>query len=241
MAEVLLEFCGANKPIQNLIAATAALISALPRAHRISPDDLLLSTAPLMSSYALCLTFAALYSNASIAVNSVAGETVDLGLAAIGVAPTVLVSSSKTILDYHKKTMATQTGLMAKVTRYFQAQTLQAGNMPTRNAMAKLAELDSSLSLSKLRLFFVAHRAGDPQSPKLPSSVLASLRMLLGARIGYALTTDKVAGAVCQTNILDYGESKGQSSFGPPLSSVEIYLKGDEEQISMQEPKGKVS
>jgi len=112
--------------------------------------------------------------------------------------------------------------------------------MPSRNAMAKLAELDSTLSLSKLRLLFVAHRAGDPQSPKLPSSVLANLRMLLGARIGYALTTDKVAGAVCQTNILDYGESAGQSPFGPPLSSVEISLEGDEEQVSMQEPEGKV-
>ena len=225
---------------QNLIAATAALISALPRIQRISSEDLLLSTAPLMSSYALCLTFAALYSNASVALNSVAGEDADITLAAMGVSPTILVTSSKTILKYHSKVMATQTGFIAKVSQYMQNQTLQAGIMPSRNAMVKLAEVDSKLSLSKLRLLFIAHRASDPKSPKLTSSVLADLRMLLGARIGYALTTDKVAGAICQTNVFDYRETGGLAPFGPPLSSVEVFLAGDEVQVSQPEPRGKV-
>ncbi len=225
---------------ENLIAATAALISALPRNQRISSDDLLLSTAPLMSSYALCLTFAALYSNASVALNSVAGEDADLTLAAMGVSPTILVTSSKTILQYHSKVMATQAGLMAKLGRYMQNQSLQAGHMPSRNAMAKLAEVDSKLSLSKSRLLFIAHRASDAKSPKLTSSVLVDLRMLLGARIGYALTTDKVAGAICQTNVFDYREAGGLAPFGPPLSSVEICLVGNEEQVSQTEPRGKV-
>ena len=194
-----------------------------------------------MSSYALCLTFAALYSNASVALNSVASEDADLALAAMGVSPTILVTSSKTILQYHSKVMATQTGFMSKLTRYIQTQSLQAGNMPSRNAMAKLAEVDSKLSLSKLRLLFVAHRAGDANSPKLTLSVLADLRMLLGARTGYALTTDKVAGAVCQTNVFDYRETGGLAPFGPPMSSVEISLVGDEEQVSQADPRGKVS
>lgn len=107
--------------------------------------------------------------------------------------------------------------------------------------MVKLAEIDSSLSLSKLRLLFISHRAGDPTSPKLASSTLSDLRMLLGARIGYALTTAQVAGGVCQTNVFDYRQKSGAGSFGPPLSSVEIYLEAKEEEISKPEPLGKVS
>jgi len=175
-----------------------------------------------------------------VALNSVAGEDADLNLAATGVSPTILVASSKTMLDYHSKVMATQGGLMAKLSRHIQSQALHAGNMPSRNAMVKLAELDSKLSLSKLRLLFVAHRAGDAKSPKLLSSVLADLRMLLGARIGYALTTAQVAGAVCQTNMFDYRQTAGSAQLGPPLSSVEISLTGDEEQVSQPEPRGKI-
>jgi hypothetical protein len=212
----------------------------LPRNQRISADDLVLPTTSLVSSYPLCLTFAALYSNASVALNSVAGEDADFFLAASGVTPTVIVTSSKTILDYHSKAMASQTGLTGGISRLIQKQSLQAGNMPSRNAIAKLAELDTNLSLSKLRLLFVAHRAGDRKSPKLQSSVLADLRMILGARIGYALTIPQVAGAVCQTNVFDYRQTEGFNRFGPPLSSVEVYLTGHEERVSKQEPRGKV-
>jgi hypothetical protein len=175
-----------------------------------------------------------------VALNSVAGEKVDFTLAAAGVTPTVIVTSTKTILDYHSKAMASQTGLVATISRLMQSQTLQAGNMPSRNTVAKLAEVDTALSLSKLRLLFVAHRAGDRMSPKLKSSVLTDLRMLLGARIGYALTTHQVAGALCQTNIFDYRQTAGFNRFGPPLSSVEIYLTGNEEHVSKPDPRGKV-
>jgi hypothetical protein len=213
----------------------------LPRTQRIGADDLVLPTASLLSSYPLCLTFAALYSNASVALNSVAGEDVSFTVAAAGVTPTVVVTSSKTILDYHSKAMASQTGLVATISRLIQAQSLQAGIMPSRNTIAKLAEIDTGLSLSKLRLLFVAHRAGDQKSPRLKSSVLTDLRMLLGARIGYALTTHQVAGALCQTNVLDYRQTAGFSRFGPPLSSVEVYLTGGEEHVSKPDPRGKVS
>jgi hypothetical protein len=176
-----------------------------------------------------------------VALNSVAGENVNFTIAAAGVTPTVVVTSSKTILDYHSKAMASQAGLFATIGRLLQAQSLQAGNLPSRNAIAQLAEIDTALSLSKLRLLFVAHRAGDRKSPKLKSSVLTDLRMLLGARIGYALTTHQVAGALCQTNIFDYRQTAGFNGFGPPLSGVEVYLTGNEEHVSKPDPRGKVS
>ena len=227
--------------LKNLISATAALISVLPRTQRISADDLFLPTTSLVYSYPLCWTFAALYSHASVALNSVAGERVNFSLAVSGVTPTVIVTSSKTILDYHSKAMASQTGLTASVSRFIQKQSLQAGNLPSRNTIARLAEIDTTLSLSKLRLLFVAYRGGDHKSPKLQSSDLADLRMLLGMRTGYALTTRQVAGAVCQTNVFDYRQTDGFNRFGPPLSSVEVHLTGDEERVSKQDPRGKVS
>lgn len=236
----LLELIVKTEPIQNLVAGTAALISALPRPHRIGPSDILLSTSSLTSSYPLCLTFAALFSNASIAFNSVASENADLSLAAVGVSPTILVSSAQTMHGYHNKTISQANGFVAQISRKIQEQSLDAGNMPSRNPVVRLAEIDTTLSLSKLRLLFVSHRPGAPQSPKLASNVLSDLRMLLGARIGYALTAAPVAGATAQTNIFDYRKTAGNASFGPPVSCVEILLSGDESQISQPEPSGKV-
>jgi len=58
--------------------------------------------------------------------------------------------------------------------------------------------------------------------------MLSDLRIYLGARIVYALTSAKVAGAVTQTGIYDYRVDSGNlkySHFGVPVTSVEIYCK----------------
>lgn len=104
--------------------------------------------------------------------------------------------------------------------------------------------------LSKLRLLFVYHRAEDEASPRLSSSVLADLKILMGARTCYALTASGVAGAVAQTNMFDYrlgpegrrGRGRG-SHFGAPVSCVEVLLTGNEDEgkIGGAEPEGKVS
>ena len=173
-------------------------------------------------------------------MNSVAGDGVDLSLAALGVSPTVLVTSTTTISAYYDKILGTQKGLVSQMGRYVQNQSLQAGTMPPANSLLKLAQVDSRLSLSKLRLLFIACPANSSSTARLPSSTLADLRMLLGARIGYALTSPSVAGAVCQANVHDYRESAGSASFGAPLSSLEVKLVGDEGQVSLAQPVGKV-
>lgn len=102
-----------------------------------------------------------------------------------------------------------------------------------------------------MRLLFVYHRAGDENSPRLSSTALRDLKILLGARTCYALTTSGVAGAIAQTNMLDYRHTseEGGSHFGPPLSCVEVLLTKDgnetgddeEEMLGGGEPQGKVS
>ena len=79
----------------------------------------------------------------------------------------------------------------------------------------------------KLRLLYVSERASTG-CPPLGSADLSDLRAFTGARVVYALTAAKVAGAVTQTQIYDYRREetpKGKHShFGIPLSSVEVKL-----------------
>lgn len=62
---------------------------------------------------------------------------------------------------------------------------------------------------------------------KLELEELFKLKVCSGARVIYAFTDSQVAGAICQTNMLDY-QNKGDN-FGAPLSSVEIKLRDAED------------
>lgn len=207
------------------------MIASLPRAQRLTSSDLLLSIDSLSRSYPLCLVLAALYTNSSLALNSVSGEGVDFALATGGISPTVVVSSSHTMSDYHRKFMEPHTGLLAKLGRWFQSRALDSGTMPTSNVLSDLANIGptAELSLDKLRLLFISHRADGKQEKQLTSEQLTDLRIFTGARVIYALTASKVAGAISQTNVYDYRRSSGSNHFGAPLSSVEITLTGHEE------------
>ena len=86
-----------------------------------------------------------------------------------------------------------------------------------------------------LRLIYTYDKSNSGSVPLSPSELYA-LRLFTGARFVYAFTDPRVAGAVAQTNILDYakretGEST-HSHFGPPLSSVEIKMKDTDESKS---------
>jgi len=83
----------------------------------------------------------------------------------------------------------------------------------------------------KLRLVFTSAQAGLDSTP-LSAETLSDLRIYLGARIIYALTAPKVAGAVTQTGIYDYRIDDGTekySHFGVPVTSVEILCKDTKE------------
>ncbi|WEW56072.1 hypothetical protein PRK78_001507 [Emydomyces testavorans] len=215
----------------NLISAVASLGSSLPRSEAFTDSDLFLSIDSLSHTYSLCLTLAALYANASVALNSVAGEIVDLALATAGISPTVMVASSHTISDYHAQRMGPSMGPITNVGRYFQSRSLDSGVMPTRNWLWQLSSAapTAELSLDKLRLLFISHRADGDKHNQLRSGQLTDLRIFTGARVIYALTAQKVAGAVCQTLPYDYRRHSGYSHFGPPTSSVEVKLTGCKE------------
>lgn len=160
-----------------------------------------------------------------------AGAGVDFALATVGVSPTVIIASSRTVGEYLTNFMRPQMGAVSALGRWVQARSLDAGRMATQNFFNRLANVGptAELSLSKLRLLVISHRVDDAADYLLTSEQLTDLRIFTGARVIYALTAPGVAGAVAQTNPFDYRRHDGYSHFGPPLSSLEIALTGHDE------------
>lgn len=183
---------------------------------------------------------ATLFNHASLAITSVAGPGVELSLATRAIAPTVVSISAETAATLHSATTASvTTSALKKLSHYTETSShASSGKMlaPTNTLLAKInAPTRAAVGTTPgaLRLVHVAERAGAQDCPPLSSGDLADLRVFLGARVVYALTSAKVAGAVAQTNVFDYrreegegasGRGKQYSHFGAPLNSVEVKL-----------------
>lgn len=217
---------------ETIVAGIGGLLSTLVREHRITHRDTLLSTASFTESYALCWALAAIYSNASIALNSVAGDSIDLTLATTGVSPTIIVASAGTIAKYHGKIAADSPGISQQISRYFTERDLAQGYMSSSKPSGVTP------NWSKLRVLLVAQP--DTDSRKVNSSVLAEMRVALATRTAYALTSSAVAGAVTQTNILDYRDKGNKVNVGAPVTSLELFVTGDDQDLDQDIPKGKV-
>jgi len=201
----------------------------------------------LTFTYPLALTMGVLFSNASIALNSVAGIDVDFALATAGVTPTMIVASSQTVANAHVEIKKSSFGYAEKREHWLHDRTLKAGRMPNANLFTKESGpiRHATGNTAKLRLLYVSERVGATQSPPLSSTILSDMRIFTGARVVYALTAAKVAGAVAQTNFFDYrkNEETGNCShFGAPLSSVKVKLVDTSDHKTTDEgnPQGQV-
>ena len=159
----------------------------------------------------MTLFLAALFSGASIALTPVAGPTTDYDSAFLGVSPTIIVASAQTMAEAHKEKYNASHDNWSKIQYTLQARALSAGRMNKPRVPGP-------------RLIFVStYISANPHF--LSSKQLHDLRVLTGARIVYALTATNVAGAISQTNALDYRIQDvplEPSHFGAPLSAVEI-------------------
>ncbi|KAH7067859.1 hypothetical protein FB567DRAFT_541365 [Paraphoma chrysanthemicola] len=214
---------------QNIAAAVGSLITSLPTTQRFSASDTFLPADAFTHSYSLCLTLAALFSHSTVVINSVAGPGVDLTLASRSIAPTVAVISAETAAKLHSTTSATVTGSAKKFAHHLETRMLDNGRLPTDTILTSSSSRASiGTTPGKLRLLLVSERAG-LNTPPLTAYDLSDLRIFTKARVVYALTAAKVAGAVAQTNVYDYrrgsAPSTKHSHFGVPLSSLEIKLK----------------
>jgi len=200
---------------QNLAAAVAAQLFALPKAQRLGHQDTVSLLAPLTDQYTLVVALTALFSNSSLALASVAGPEAEYVAAFRGITPTVIVATLPTLKRLWYARIGASTSLSEKVDYWNKARTLAAGNMPK-----------ATVSGSP-RLIF-AYEPSIKHSAPLTSAQMFDLKVLTGARIAYAFTDHSVAGAVSQTNVYDYGHSVEHgdqpSHFGPPVSCIELKL-----------------
>jgi DNA polymerase III psi subunit len=120
---------------------------------------------------------------------------------------------------------------LKKLAHYLETRVLTSGRLPADGFLTRLnAPTRASVGTApgKLRLLFIAEKTGQ-NTPPLTSDDLSDLRIYTKARVVYALTAAKVAGAVAQSNIYDYRRgvtpANKHSHFGVPLSSVEVKLK----------------
>ncbi|KAG5927287.1 hypothetical protein E4U42_002379 [Claviceps africana] len=213
----------------NLVSAISGQLIAIPTREKMTQADLFLPVDALSNIHTLTVTLAALFSNASVALNSVAGHSVDLSLATQGVAPTVIVASPATLLRSHQECIRRLGGGLAKISHTLSTNTLTRrgvhGASNVLSAFATGARVRIGTAPGKLRLIYTAERAG-AETPVLSTQVLSDLRIFTGARVVYALAAARVAGAVAQTSLFDYRVSADvETHFGVSPSSVEIYLK----------------
>jgi len=229
----------------NLVSAVAAQIFAVPTTQKMGPSDLFLPADSLANTHTLVLTLAALFSNASVAFNSVGAQADDLAIATRGIAPTILVATPAALLKTHQETSNNFSSLIARNLHWLQTRKLtQEGVMPAASVISSYYDrLRPSIGAEpgKLRLIYTAERVG-AGTPQLSSAVLSDLRAYTGARIMYALTAAKVAGAATQTQFYDYRVFEDKCShFGPPLTSTEILFKDTDEYKTTDElSKGEV-
>jgi hypothetical protein len=215
----------------NIISGIAGQLTSIPTTQRITHADLFLPVDSLSTIYPLVLTLSALYSNASVALNSVAGLRTDIVLATQGIAPTIIVASAETLAKTHSETKAKLNSSLYQLAHWFQTRSLvQQGVMPIATVFSRL--FDSLRPIigttpGKLRLIYVSEQVAAP-STSLSDEQLSDLRVYTGARTIYALTSAKVAGAVTQTGLYDYRIDAGTekySHFGAPVTSVEVFFK----------------
>jgi len=219
---------------ESLISGVAGQLTSIPTTQRITPADLFLPADSLTTIYPLVLTLAALYSNASVALNSIASASPDLVFATQGIAPTIVVASSSILSKTHAETVEKLNSSLYRLVHWIQTRSMvQQGVMPISSVLSRFYDSLRPIigtTPGKLRLIYVSEQVGVESIP-LSAETLSDLRIFLGARTIYALTAAKVAGAVTQTGLYDYRVDDGTgiySHFGAPVTSVEILFKDTE-------------
>ena len=216
------------------MAAIGAQLSALPRQHRLAPTDLVVPLASPTETYPLIMTLTALFSNSSLILTSVSGPSTNYLAAFHQVCPTVIIAGTQTMSQFctgREKSLASKSVALG---HWWKSRSLEAGTMPK----------SSKPPHTTPRLIYTYDVAGASTVP-LSTSDMFNLRIFTGARLVLALTDYRVAGAISQTNVLDYqGHGVGSESashFGPPLSCLEIKLKETEHRkIDDGTPTGKL-
>ncbi|KAI1005147.1 hypothetical protein K3495_g3069 [Podosphaera aphanis] len=212
-----------------LVAGVSGQLNSIPNTQRFTPSDLFLSIDCFSSIYPLTLILAALYSNSSVALTSVASHSPSIALATRGISPTIIVASCSTMRKFYNEIKQKISSPLYSLAHWLETRDLvQNGVMPSASYFSSFFDgLRPSIGCTpgELRLIYISTLAG--KEKPLSQAILSDLRIYTRARIIYALTAPKVAGAVTQTGIYDYRVSKDddKAHFGPPVTSLELSFR----------------
>lgn len=229
---------------QNLISAVAALNSSLPRLNKLGANDSVLPTASLTTTYTLVWSLLALFSGSHLLLNAVSGPQVSLLAATKSsrqlVKPTHIITDARTIPTFLKDIQAAfgNGGVPAKFAKWQLDRSLVQGILPAKSQTSKPGYLPAAFS--NLKTLYIDVPSYLPATERPTSSTLATLRLLLHARVVTALTSGVVAGYVAQSNTLDYRDKKDVVGIGAVASSIELHLAGDEAEMSKVDAVGEL-
>lgn len=152
--------------------------------------------------------------------------------------PTHIVADARVIPAFidDLEAAAADGGVSAKYARWSLNRSLVQGIMPAH--ASKPSYLPPSLS--NLKALYIVLPSSIPASERPTSSALATLRLLLHARVALALTAGPVAGYVAQSNILDYRDKGSVVSVGAVASCIELHLTGDEKDMATVDGAGRL-
>lgn len=213
------------------MAGTAALQSSLPRVHKLSSTDSVLSTIPLTVSYSLCWSLLALFTGSTLILNSVSGPTVNTLAVTKSesqkLKPTHVITDARSVPRFVRDLTETssKSGLTGKYSSWTINRAIAQGYLPN----GKPNYVPSALK--NLKVLYITQQDVAEKSTRITSNTLCSLRLLLGSRVSLALTSGQVAGPVTQTNIFDYRDKGKESCVGAASASLELNLTGPEEEM----------
>ncbi|KAL5606610.1 hypothetical protein BROUX41_003008 [Berkeleyomyces rouxiae] len=214
---------------RNLASAIAAQLDCIPSSETLSPKDTFVPADVLTNHFTFVMTMAALFSNANVSLNSVAGNEASLTMATQGAPATVIVASPEQLVLYHNDGLSSITGMITKwIHGYRQRKLENFGVFPGTTGFMADMEISNAPDLgtedTQVRVIYVAEKAG--QKPVIQSKMLSDVRALTGARLVHALTSASAAGSIAQSLWYDYRVQEGKMAhFGPPSPSIELVLK----------------
>ncbi|KAL2891077.1 long-chain-fatty-acid--CoA ligase [Ceratocystis lukuohia] len=214
---------------KNVVSAIAAQLASIPSSEALGPKDTFVPADVLTDNFTFIMTMTAMFSNANISINSVAGKEANLSVATQCAPATVVVVSPEQLLLYHKDGMSSICGIVTKwIHGYRQRKLENFGVFPSTTGFMADMEVSNAPPLgtedTQVRAIYVAEKTGN--KPVISSKMLSDLRALTGARVVHALTSAVAAGSIAQSLWYDYRVHEGQTAhFGPPSPSIELILK----------------
>ncbi|KAK7202634.1 hypothetical protein BZA70DRAFT_285628 [Myxozyma melibiosi] len=211
----------------NIVSAVAAQLRSLPQHEQLRTTDVV---APLDSWHELynrIMLLTGMAAGAHIVLCGTSGGGAHDLEVVKSIQPTVLIASANTLLKMCEFAPSFHTGFKLRRALGLLAQgSLPSAVIPEYASLRILyTHEDQPPLLTSAFPRASSTPATLPKETSLTSTQLTQIRALLGARVIYALTHAQVAGAICQTHLLDYRDLGKVRNFGSVMPSLEAMVR----------------